>query len=271
MVATRNHPKEFPDPETATASAQDSSPRKRTTRTSTANHVSPTKSASPPQTPTKTRSAVATRSTTQQAAWSHTPSNLTLLWMAISLPLVIWDTGYVVLRPYSMPGGSLSSIWYPYGMYGNVDKTYGFKAYNAREGWTATQSYVNAVETAAYLAYMYLVYKYGEQEPVQGAGAPDRSAMGQFRALSESRTVHGKVAAWATLVAYTAATVTFWKTIIYWLIEAFGGMQRRVSRLKLFTNSPQASSTSVTTHGPRFSFSGHLSSKLCYGSIKKAF
>jgi hypothetical protein len=125
-----------------------------------------------------------------------------------------------------MPGGKLSWLWQPYGMYGEVDKVYGFKAYNAGEGWTATQAAVNAVETAAYFAYLYLVYAHGEQEPRQGSGAPDRSVMGQFRALSESRTVTGKVAAQATLLAYSAATVTFWKTIIYWILEGFSGMCR---------------------------------------------
>ena len=49
-------------------------------------------------------------------AWSHVPSNLTLIWLFISLPLVIWDCGYILLRPYTLPGGSLHSpIWVPYG------------------------------------------------------------------------------------------------------------------------------------------------------------
>jgi hypothetical protein len=104
-----------------------------------------------------------------------------------------------------------------------VDKIYGFKAYNAGEGWTAAQAAVNVVETMAYIAYLYVVYKHGEQEPRQGAGAPDRSTLGQFRALAESRTVTGHCAGMAVITAYTAATVTFWKTIIYWLIEGFSG------------------------------------------------
>jgi hypothetical protein len=137
--------------------------------------------------------------------------------------LVIWDTGYVLLRPISMPGGSLSWFWHPYGMYGNVDKMYGFKAYNAHEGWTGAQGIINAFETAAYVGYLYIVYTCGEQDTIQGTGAPNKSSMGQLQALSESRTVTGRMAAWATVIAYSAATVTFWKTIIYWLIEACAG------------------------------------------------
>jgi len=178
--------------------------------------------ASPPRTLTRTRASTASRAP-ELTGWSHTPSNLTLLWLAISLPLVIWDTGYVLMRPHSMPGGYLSSFWHPYGMYGEVDKMYGFKAYNAHEGWTGAQGIVNALETAAYIAYLYIVYQYGEQDPRQGSGAPDKSAMGQLQALSESRTVTGRMAAWAAVIAYSAATVTFWKTIIYWLIEACAG------------------------------------------------
>lgn len=230
MVATRNHPKEFPDPETAAAMAQStdsSSPRKRATRTSTANSASPTKavSSSPPATPTRTSRSSKPVARDGGGGWSHTPSNLTLIWLAVSLPLVVWDTGYVVLRPHSMPGGFLHKpLWAPYGLYGTIDHMYGFKHLNLGTGWTAAQGTINAAETAAYFAYLYLLYTYGEQEPRQGTGAPAKSLMGQFRALSESRTVYGKMAAWTAVLGYSVATVTFWKTVLYMLNESFSGM-----------------------------------------------
>ena len=115
-------------------------------------------------------------------------------------------------------------LWSPYALYGVVDHNYGFKAYNAHAGWTAAQGSVNGLETLAYAVYLYVLYTYGEQEPRQGSGAPDRSLMGQFRALSESRTVYGRTAGWAVLLGYTTAQVTFWKTVLYWLIEVFSGM-----------------------------------------------
>ena len=162
-----------------------------------------------------------------RAAWSHTPSNLTLIWLAISLPLVIWDTGYVMLRPLSMPGGSLHSpIWKPYDLYGTIDHVYGFKAWDANNGWTLAQGSVNALETAAYLLYLYWVYTYGEQESKQGRGAPAKETMGRWKALSESRTVRGRVAVWAVVLAYSTAFLTFSKTILYWLTEAFSGMSQ---------------------------------------------
>lgn len=218
MVGTRNHPKDFDEPQIGSAS---SSPRKRATRTSTVNHATPIRSASPPPTPTKTSRAVMK---SQKSGWSHTPSNMTLIWLAISLPLVIWDSGYVLLRPYSMPGGKLHSpIWKPYGYYGTVDHTYGFKAWDARLGWTAAQGSFNVLETLGYFVYLYIVYTYGEQEPKQGSGAPDKSTLGSLRALGESRTVYGKYAAWSTLLCFSVASLTFWKTVLYWVNEAFSG------------------------------------------------
>lgn len=37
--------------------------------------------------------------------WYHAPDRLTLIWFAVSLPLVIWDTIYVLGRPHTMEGG----------------------------------------------------------------------------------------------------------------------------------------------------------------------
>ena len=133
----------------------------------------------------------------------------------------------MLLRPYSMPGGSLHwPLWAPYELYGTVDHVYGFKAWDAHSGWTAAQGTVNAIETIAYLVYLYFVYAYGEQEPRQGTGAPDKSFMGQLAALSESRTVHGEMAAWLVLGGYSIASVTFWKTVLYYLNEAFSGKEQ---------------------------------------------
>jgi hypothetical protein len=218
MVATRNHPKDFPPPPASLTG--ESSPTKRTTRSSTT-----AASASPTPTPTKSSSSTTSLSKATDpsgaraaGAWTHTPSNLTLIWLAISLPLVIWDTGYVLLRPWSMPGGFLHSpIWAPYELYGRVDYVYGWPAYESNDGWTASQGWVNLVETAAYLGYLYLVYAYGARESeVVGRGAPDAMrSVGGLRWLTESRTLEGRVAAIAVLVAYSTALVTFAKTVLY--------------------------------------------------------
>jgi hypothetical protein len=131
---------------------------------------------------------------------------------------VLWDTGYVLLRPWSMPGGWLHSpIWTPYELYGRVDYVYGWPAYEANDGWTASQGWVNLVETGAYLGYLYLVFAFGVREgDVVGRGAPDElQKVGGLKWLTESRTLQGKKAAVAVLVAYSTALVTFAKTVLY--------------------------------------------------------
>lgn len=176
MVSTRSK-KEFPEPE-----------------------LSPTKS-----TPSRSRKST--------AKWAHTPSNTTLIWLAISLPLVIWDAGYVLLRPHSMPGGYLHwPIWAPYELYGTVDYIYGWKAYNERNGFTGAQTALNVVETAMYFYYLYILYVYGKPSSAQGRGAPKPAKVGYF---GEQRYVGGQKGALAVLVAFSAAVMTVSKTVLY--------------------------------------------------------
>nr|POF17381.1 hypothetical protein CFP56_65248 [Quercus suber] len=218
MVATRNHPADFQDEPVLVES-----PTKRSTRTSTAAPTaSPTKAAFATR---SSRGASSTTSTSAQSAWSHTPSNLSLLWLAVSLPLVIWDTGYILLRPYSMPGGALHApIWTPYKLYGEVDYVYGFKAYETRHGWPGTQSWFNVLETLGYFAYLYVVYTYGVTDERPGRGAPEPDAMPSgLRGLAQSRTVQGRAAAAVVLLGYSVISLTFFKTIMYMLIEVCSG------------------------------------------------
>jgi len=145
--------------------------------------------------------------------WAHTPSNLTLLWLLISLPLVCWDAGYVLLRPHSMPGGKFHSpIWKPYALYGTIDYIYGWPAWDEGDGFTGAQTFLNVIETSMYAYYLYLLFKYGKQSRAQGRGAPNKSAVGSW---GEQRFIEGKVGALAGLVAFSAAVMTVSKTVLY--------------------------------------------------------
>jgi hypothetical protein len=175
MVGTRGHPEDF--------SEVDASPSK--------------------QTPTRVR----------KAKWAHTPSNLTLIWLIISLPLVAWDTGYVFLRPHSMPGGwAHKPIWGPYELYGKIDYIYGWKAFNEHNGFTAAQGFMNIVESLFYIYYLYILYVYGKASPAPGRGAPKPSTIGF---LGEERYLSGKMAAVAVMVLYTGSVMTASKTVLY--------------------------------------------------------
>lgn len=133
------------------------------------------------------------------SAWSHAPDRLTLAWLAISLPLVTWDTLYIFGRPATMPGGSLHwPLWQPYALYGQIDLVYGWPAWEARDGFTAAQGFLNVVETAMYLYYLWAVYNGGAWR------------------------VGGIKGGRATLVGFAAAVMTLSKTALYWLQEVFG-------------------------------------------------
>ncbi|RDA82581.1 hypothetical protein CP532_0913 [Ophiocordyceps camponoti-leonardi (nom. inval.)] len=161
---------------------------------------------SPPVTPPKSsrrlkrKSATAVRQQGERDVWAHVPSRATLFWMAVSLPLVAWDTIYVLGRPHTMEGGALHwPLWVPYKLYGEVDYIYGWKAFNARNGFTAAQGMLNLVESAMYLLYLGLFFR------------------------SPSRRLDGRPAAVAVLVGFSAAVMTLSKTVLYWMNEYYSG------------------------------------------------
>ncbi|KAI1484070.1 hypothetical protein F4774DRAFT_364680 [Daldinia eschscholtzii] len=170
---------------------------------------SASKAATPaPSGPPPASSSPSSRSR-QPKLWSHAPSRLTLLWFAVSLPLVIWDSGYVLLRPLTMEGGPLHwPIYAPYKLYGEVDHVYGWKAFHARNGFTSAQGSLNVLETAMYLVYVWIYFR---------SGATDA------RGRATTRVLSGRPAAVAVLMAFSAAVMTLSKTVLYWLQEYFSG------------------------------------------------
>lgn len=117
------------------------------------------------------------------------------------------------LRPHSMTGGKWHSpIWTPYSIYARVDYVYGFPALERGDGWPMAQSALNVVETAMYIAYLFLVYKYGVSSAKKGRGAPAKSRVGW---LAESREVKGELGGIAALLGFSVAVMTLSKTVIY--------------------------------------------------------
>ncbi|KAK4234462.1 hypothetical protein C8A03DRAFT_18636 [Achaetomium macrosporum] len=157
----------------------------------------------PPASTSKNAPTASAAATT--AGWSHTPTTGVLLWLAISLPLVAWDTAYMLLRPHSMPGGALHwPLWVPYKLYGEVDHMYGFKQWHLRNGFAAAQSVMNAVETLLYLGYLWVWHRQG-REVVPG----------------RKKAVSGRAGAVAVVLGFSAAVMTVSKTVLYWLNEYF--------------------------------------------------
>ena len=135
-----------------------------------------------------------------------------------------------------MPGGSLHwPIWAPYELYGQVDYIYGFKALEARNGFTAAQGLLNMIETLGYMAYLWIVWSYGRQSGnIEGTGAPSRKAVGWIGA---ARSVGGSAAGVAVLIAFATAVMTLSKTVLYG-IYLFMGLERQIKTASLM-DTPQ--------------------------------
>ena len=156
MVSTRSHPTNFPAPDLSPLSKSRSLSHKR---------------------------------------WAHSPTPLTLAWLLISLPLVFWDSGYVLFRPHTMPGGKWQRPLYtPYALYGSVDYTYGWPAWTSRNGFTGAQASMNVLESLGYCGYLWIVWKYGE---------------------GKQRYVGGGWGGLACLFGFSLSLVTFAKTLLY--------------------------------------------------------
>ncbi|KAK2767514.1 hypothetical protein FQN54_003671 [Arachnomyces sp. PD_36] len=199
MVSTRHHPKEFPPPAipSPNGSKSDSGARQST----------------PSSTPSRTK---------RGSSFAHIPSKIVVLWLLVSIPLVVWDTGYIMLRPHSMPGGWLHSpLWTPYALYGTIDYVYGWPAFNARNGFTAAQGFMNIIETLCLVFYLVVVFRHGET--VNETGKKKAEEKGILGSLIQDRAVEGRLGAVALLVLFSAMTMTLSKTLLYWSNEFFSG------------------------------------------------
>jgi hypothetical protein len=87
-----------------------------------------------------------------------------------------------------------------------------WKAFNEQNGFTAAQTLLNIVETSMYVYYLYILFAFGRQSAAQGRGAPKRSSVGF---LGEQRYVDGQKGGLAVLLGFSAAVMTFSKTLLY--------------------------------------------------------
>jgi len=124
----------------------------------------------------------------------------------------MWDVGYILGRPHTMPGGKWHSPLYTlYELYGTIDHYYGWPAWERRDGFSGAQTMLNVVETLLYLGYLAVMMKYGVHETgKRGTGAPT-STFGR-------RKLVGRDAGWAVLLGFAASVMTLSKTVLYWLV-----------------------------------------------------
>lgn len=154
-------------------------------------------SSKPRSAPASAPRASRSRAASSAGGYDHAPTFWTTAWLAVSLPLVIWDTFYVLGRPHTMEGGWMHyPLWAPYKLYGEVDHVYGWKHYNSGSGFTSAQGALNAIETVMYLYYAYV-----------------------FFVKAQKTSVSGRQASGAVLTAFSAAVMTLSKTLLYCKFE----------------------------------------------------
>ncbi|KAH9523158.1 hypothetical protein Btru_065979 [Bulinus truncatus] len=104
-----------------------------------------------------------------------------LAWFFMTAVVCTWDASFIMLRPYSLPGGSLAFIWYLYKYYIPVDQRYG----DIQDDYVFAQSLLNYVEVIINIVTIVLHYR--------------RSS-------------------YTTITAFTVTVMTFWKTVLYFLM-----------------------------------------------------
>ncbi|KPI44251.1 uncharacterized protein AB675_8717 [Cyphellophora attinorum] len=148
------------------------------------------------------------------STYAHVVDPLTILWLFVSLILVAWDTGYVFLRPWSMPGGHLHSpIWTPYALYGTVDYIYGWPAIENGVGFTAAQGALNFVESSMYGYYLFKLLQCGS--------GTEWYKVWDVAYWRRETVVEGEGMAKALVICFASAIMTLSKTVLYWLNEYF--------------------------------------------------
>lgn len=182
----------------------------------------------PAPTRSKSRSS-RSKSKSSGKTYTHTPPPALIIWLLFSVPLVIWDCGYLLLRPHSMEGGSLHRyIWQPYALYGTIDYSYGAIGWNTKNGFVTAQGIMNVFETAMYIWYLAVLglrVSTGDGF-VRGVASKLNVFARTANAGGEEKSkivVHGPGVALAVIVCFTSAVMTLSKTLIYGLNEACSG------------------------------------------------
>jgi hypothetical protein len=242
MVGTRNHPRDFvpplespvkstrrktrstePEPASTTLSATLHSPKPHSNQPTVITSTMPSSSSlstkplskassmTSPSNQVRTTPFPDSSSRRRDAPlWCHTPPPIAFPWLVLSLPLVLWDTVYIMGRPHTFAGGAIAwPLYVPYELYGRVDPVYSVDAYYNGLGWTGAQGLGNVFETLAYVAYIYIVVAYGRNE------GRAEGILGSLGAVGRKRRVYGHWGAIASLVSYTTFMVTVAKSVLY--------------------------------------------------------
>ena len=132
-------------------------------------------------------------------------TSVDLIWLFVSPLIVLWDIAYVILRPYSMPGGCLHRpIWIPYGLYGEVDHLYGLQSLENGDGLVIAFAMLNFVESCLYLWCAWKVV----------SESKSKKSSGRFLRVQE-RHIEGCEGCRVLLLVFATSLMVCVKTILY--------------------------------------------------------
>jgi hypothetical protein len=152
-------------------------------------------------------------------AWSHEPKTLTLLWLAMAIPVVFMDASFILGRPYTFAGGALhsllGSLWTPWDIYQEVDYVYSRTVFDERDGWPGAQALFNLIETSCFIWYMLSVARYS-------VGQSDRTAdLMDCQLLFAKKSANRKKGIAMAMVLCSAMMITVVKTALYCRFSRF--------------------------------------------------
>ncbi|XP_059145320.1 uncharacterized protein LOC131932435 [Physella acuta] len=104
-----------------------------------------------------------------------------LVWFYATAVICTWDATFIMLRPYTLPGGSLAGFWYLYKYYVSVDQRYK----DTKDAYVFAQSLLNYAEVVFNIVTIVMHY-------------------------AQSRHT--------ATTAFTVSVMTFWKTVLYFLM-----------------------------------------------------
>ncbi|XP_076446919.1 uncharacterized protein LOC143284149 [Babylonia areolata] len=113
-----------------------------------------------------------------QAASPHRLPGWVLGWFYATAAICTWDASFIILRPLSLPGGALHSLWKPYSLYIVVDQRY----LDVNDPFVYGISLFNYAEVILNVITIFMHYR------------------------NSRHTIP---------LAFTVSTMTFWKTLFY--------------------------------------------------------
>ena len=97
-------------------------------------------------------------------SFTHETSTALTIWLILLIPFTIWDSTYVFLRPYTLPGGKWHDTFFsPNTHYASVDLMYSRKNWESGDGFVAAHDVLHLTECTLAAIYLWIVFVYGRR------------------------------------------------------------------------------------------------------------